>query len=332
MKNILKSTFAVFLIMLTISASAQDDTTKTWEPPVDGYIGLIKKEKKAPMPLAPLKAEDISYSKRVWQEIDGRLSVNRGITSPTNNLISILMKHIKDGDITAYDPTPNQEKDDPNGDAFKTRLTANEALARLAGTDSVLVEIYDENGEVTSQHWETPEFDPTSIFLFRIKEDWIFDEQRSVFEPRIIGIAPLILPKVNAGIDIGMTMDLGEGVDENYDPWAEQQESKQATAAPGSEIDQFSLQMDAQPAFWLYFPEIRNILVNEYIPNDYNDAEGISYDDFFIGRHFDSYIIKVSNSQNLRIKDYKKTKIEQLQESERIKRQLMDYQSDLYRK
>lgn len=331
MKNILKLTFAVCLIISTLSASAQEDTTK-WEPPVDGYIGLIKKEKKAPMPLAPLKAEDISYSKRVWQEIDGRLSVNRGITSPTNNLISILMKHIKDGDITAYDPTPNQEKDDPDGDSFKTRLTANEALARLAGTDSVLVEIYDENGEVASQHWETPEFDPTSIFLFRIKEDWIFDEQRSVFEPRIVGIAPLIIPKINAGIDIGMAMDLGEGIDESADPFAIQEQKVGESTAPVSDFDQFSLQMDAQPAFWLYFPEIRNILVNEYIPNDYNDAEGISYDDFFIGRHFDSYIIKVSNSQNLRIKDYKKTKIEQLQESERIKRQLMDYQSDLYRK
>jgi len=323
MKRSLQLIAVISLIMVS-TAYGQVDSTKSWEPPVDGYIGLVKKDKREPMPLAELKPENISYSKRVWQNIDGRLRINRGITSPSNNLMGILLKHIKDGSITAYDPTPNAEKDDPNGDAFKTRLSANEALLKLTGTDSVLVEIFDENGEVTDQNWVSPEFDPKSVFLFRIKEDWIFDEQRSVFEPRIVGIAPLIFPKIDRGIGISMSMDLGEGIDDTKDLFGNSE-----STAPTSEYDAFT--MDAQPAFWLYFPEIRNVLVNEFIPNDYNDAEGISYDDFFIGRHFDSYIVKVSNSQDLRIKDYKKTKLEQLLESERLKRELMNYQSDLYR-
>ena len=333
MKRSLQLLAFISLIVFS-SAYGQEDTTTNWEPPVDGYIGLVKKDKREPMPLAELKPENISYSKRVWQEIDGRLSINRGITSPANNLISILLKHIKEGSITDYDPTPNPDKDDPNGDAFKTRLSPNEALFRLTGTDSVLVEIYDENGEVTDQNWVTPEFNPESVFLFRIKEDWIFDEQRSVFEPRIVGIAPLIIPRINGGIEIGMSMDLGDGIADDFDPFnpiSDESNAGNDVDIATSDFDAFSIQMDAQPAFWLYFPEIRNVLVNEFIPNDYNDAEGLSYDDFFIGRHFDSYIVKVSNSQDLRVKDYKKTKVEQLLESERLKKELMNFQSDLYR-
>ncbi len=40
------------------------------------------------------------------------------------------------------------------------------------------------------------EFNPDSILRFRLKEDFIFDKQRSVTEYRIIGIAPLVKPNV----------------------------------------------------------------------------------------------------------------------------------------
>lgn len=308
--------FLTVISLIIVSSAYGQEEQETWEPPVDGYIGLVKQNKREPMPLPELNPENISYSKRVWQELDGRLSINRGIISPSNNLISILVRHIKDGSVTAYDPTPNPDKGDPNGDSFKTRLTPSEALFKLTGTDSILVEVYDENGDVTDQNWVSPDFDPESVFLFRIKEDWIFDEKRSVFEPRIVGIAPLIIPKIN-------------GINTQVPSFSYENETELSSSV--DPFDAFSIQLDAQPAFWLYFPEIRNVLVNEFIPNDFNDAEGVSYDDFFISRHFDSYIIKVSNSQNLRIKDYKKTKVEQLLESERLKQELMNYQSDLYR-
>lgn len=329
--NFLKVTLIATMILFYQSVNAQEQQeVETWQPPVDGYIGQVKRDKKSPMPLPPINPEDISYSKRVWQEIDGRLSVNRGIVSPTNSLITVLMKAIKDGQITAYDPTPNPDNDDPNGDSFKTRLSASQALTNLSGIDSVLVEVFDENGEVTSQSWVASEFDPEQVFLFRIKEDWIFDEKRSVFEPRIIGIAPLVIPKLSQDIELNQESfydtEFGDIGDDEIDGTL-----SDLSESSISEFDAFNTQLDAQPAFWLYFPEIRDVLVNQIIPNDYNDADGISFDDFFIGRHFNSYIVKVSNSRDLRIKDYKKSKVEQLQESERIKRQLMNYQSDLYR-
>src|SRR6202000_2758616 len=43
---------------------------------------------------------------------------------------------------------------------------------------------------------------PDSVVKFRLKEDWIFDRQRSVFETRIIGIAPLVKPSGTADVTL----------------------------------------------------------------------------------------------------------------------------------
>lgn len=89
------------------------------------------------------------------------------------------------------------------------------------------------------------------------------------------------------------------------------------------------IQLDEQPAFWIYFPEARQILVTKELVNRKNDATGLSFDDVFMKRIFASYIVKESNDQDLRIKDYAQG-IDKLYESERIKKQLMDFEHDLW--
>ncbi len=86
---------------------------------------------------------------------------------------------------------------------------------------------------------------------------------------------------------------------------------------------------DEQPAFWIYFPEVRQLLVTKAVVNRGNDATGLSYDDIFIKRLFASYIVKESNAEDLRIKDYA-IGIDRLYESERIKKALMDFEHDLW--
>src|SRR3546814_11418070 len=49
-------------------------------------------------------------------------------------------------------------------------------------------------------------FDPTTVQKFRIKEDWIFDKQRSVMEPRIIGLAPLYAQPLPTGDTVYVPM------------------------------------------------------------------------------------------------------------------------------
>ncbi len=132
------------------------------------------------------------------------------------------------------------------------------------------------------------EFNADSIVKFRIKEDWVFDRQRSIFEPRIVGIAPMI--KIKAA----------------------------------------GLNLDYQPAFWIYFPDARPILATKEAVSRASDNTGLSLDDAFMKRIFTSYIVKVSNDKDERIKDYAQG-IDKLYESEKVKKQLMDWELDLWR-
>ena len=200
-----------------------------------------------------------------------------------------------------------------------------------------MVEQYNENNEVVGSHYEKRDLSGESVVKFRIKEDWIFDKQRAVFEPRIIGIAPLITPQIPGAVAFatgGAVTPAASNVDP-FDPFAVQtqeepvnQVSTPVIEAPATST--FGPQVDATPAFWIYFPEARHVFVNKEVVNRNSDATGLSYDDVFIKRLFSSYIIKQSNSEDLRIKDYIKDDIDRLLESERIKKALMDYEQDLW--
>lgn len=163
------------------------------EPPVDGYVVKLDVENRKVIPYAPIRQTDASFIHRIWREMDLREKMNQVFASPKSRLMDILVEAILAGELTAYDPTPTEN--DPTGDSFKNVLPVDQVMARLGG-DSVLVETFNENNEVISSHYEQRAFSGESVMKFRIKEDWIFDKQRSIFEPRIIGIAPLIVPQI----------------------------------------------------------------------------------------------------------------------------------------
>lgn len=256
---------------------------KTVDRPLDGYYKKDNILSARVTPYAPLREADVFFSRRIWREIDVRDKMNEAFASPKGRLIDIIMDAVMAGELTAYDPTPRKE--DPNGDAFSTVFTPQQAFAQFA--DSVLVPQFDADGNQIGAEKKAGEFNPDSVLKFRIKEDWIFDKQRSVFEPRIIGIAPMV--------------------------------RKQAAGET----------FEDQPAFWIYFPEVRQILVTKEVANRHNDASSLTYDDVFMKRLFSSYIVKESNDKDQRIKDYAQG-IDRLRESERIKKALLDFEHDLW--
>jgi gliding motility associated protien GldN len=286
MKNIF---LALVLITSTLVVNAQAPNLKNGtkpkatERPLDGYYKKANVLSARVTPYANLRESDVMFSKRVWREIDVRDKVNTIFASPKSRLITILTDAIQAGELTAYDASST--KDDVNGDEFSAVLNAKDAMAKFA--DSVVVPIFDQDGNQTGSKVEAGEFNPDSIVKFRIKEDWIFDKQRSVFEPRIVGIAPMV------------------------------------------KISKAGQAFDEQPAFWIYFPEARNLLVTKAAVNRTNDLAGLSYDDIFMKRIFSSYVVKESNPNDLRIKDYA-IGIDKLYESERVKKALMDFEHDLW--
>jgi len=274
--------------------SAQPDTSKKvaisppkpFDRPLDGYYKKSDILNAKPIPYPNIREADVSFAKRIWREIDTREKMNEYMASPKQRLIDILMTAIANGELTAYDAAPDP-KYDPDGDSFAHPLTPAQARGKISGGDSTTVDKFDTNGNKIGSRLVASEFIPDSIVRFMIKEDWIFDKQRSVFEPRIIGIAPMFKPKVG-GLDL-----------------------------------------DYQPAFWVYFPDARPILATKEVVNKNSDATGLSFDDVFMKRIFTSFIVKQSNDKDDRIKDYAQG-IDKLYESERIKKSLMDWELNLW--
>ena len=136
------------------------------------------------------------------------------------------------------------------------------------------------------------DYDFSQITRFEINEVWIFDKQRGSFFPRIVSIAPLYIPVING-----------------------------------------SIALNEQPMFYIRYDDLRQLLVSEPVFNRQNDATPLSYYDFFEQRMFSSYITKESNPQDLAIRDmpdFKDKPMEALYESERIKKSLSDWESDLW--
>jgi len=211
------------------------------------------------VPLAYIRQADVMWSKNVMEEIDLREKPNRPLCHPAARLITVLLTAVNNGELTAF-----ENPIDGTDSVFRNILTKEEIL-KVAGGRTDTIQIPDpEDPYIMRDTVVTEMFNPEMIDRYRIKEVWFFDKQRSVFEPRIIGIAPCKLQiSRTTGDTLGST-----------------------------------------PMFWIYYPEARDVLVNAQMFNRFNDSSNMNFDDFFIKRMFSAYITKESNFDDLRIRDY----------------------------
>lgn len=123
-----------------------------------------------------------------------------------------------------------------------------------------------------------------------IKEVWYFDKQKSTLQVRVLGICPIRVYK--------------------KDP-----------------TDSTSVR---KRLFWVYYPEIRTLLAKRENMNELNEARSLSFDDIFLSRKFDGYIVKEENIYNNRsIEEYAAGEYA-FKESERIKNSIFDFEQDLW--
>lgn len=124
-----------------------------------------------------------------------------------------------------------------------------------------------------------------------IKEIWYFDKQRSQLMVRILAICPIEMRKMG---------DEDNAKEERY------------------------------PLFWVpYNEETRQLLVQYPYHNRSNSAAQLNYDEVFMKRMFDSYIIREENVYDRSISDYAQG-IDALKESERIKNTIIDFEQNLW--
>jgi len=138
------------------------------------------------------------------------------------------------------------------------------------------------------------DINPEDINRFRVKEIWFFDEETSRLRVRILGIAP---------------------IKETYD----------------EDTGEFKYE---EPLFWVYYPAVREAFSRHQVFNDSNDAAPGTWYDLFEARNFSSYIYKVSNVNDFRVKDYFEDSpspgIDMLLESQRLKDELFNFEHDLW--
>jgi gliding motility associated protien GldN len=127
---------------------------------------------------------------------------------------------------------------------------------------------------------------------FMVKEEWFFDKQTSTLNTRIIGICP---------------------IQEYY---------------RDQDINRENVQR--RQVFWIYYPEARELMATHSVINPNNTAQNMSFDDLFIKRKFNSYIVKESNVYNNRAVSQYLSGREAMLESRKIEREIFDFEQDLW--
>jgi gliding motility associated protien GldN len=225
--------------------------------------GLYVKEhtpNRKPIPYTHLREADVMWNKRIWRTIDLKEKMNHPLYYPLEpiqgriSLFDVIKKGISEGTLMVFDDTY---------DDFRMPLTRNQAIERLESVNLKQVEDPDNPG-VYVDVIDTNRVTSKEVIQYLIKEDWFFDNQRSVMDVRIIGICPVI---------------------RKYD------------TETGAERGVSKL-------FWLYFPNCRELFANAETFNRANDAERRTYEDIFWKRMFSSFIYKESNVFDREINEY----------------------------
>lgn len=175
-------------------------------------------------------------------------------------------------------------------DDFKVPMSFEQVKASFGAQATTEEKIDFDTGERTMVTIQG-EIRANDIKQYLIKEEWYFDKQTSTLNVRIIGICPI-----------------------------------REFVRPGDAPDQ----VQRQKLFWVYYPEARPLLSTNLVLNPYNSAQQVSFDDLFIKRTFNSYIVEEENVYNNRgISSYLMGKDAML-ESKRIEDKIFNYEQDLW--
>ena len=136
------------------------------------------------------------------------------------------------------------------------------------------------------------EIHPEEVKQFMIKEEWFFDKQTSTLNTRIIGICPI----------------------QEY--YRDEDISRQ--------------NVQRRKAFWIYYPEARELLASHPVINPNNTAQNMSFDDLLIKRQFNSYVVQESNVYNNRAVSQYLSGREAMLESKRIEQEIFNFEQDLW--
>jgi gliding motility associated protien GldN len=292
----MKKTVALFtFVIMALSVYAQKLEVDKKSLVQDGITKLEILKDKEPIPYPPLRESDIFWSRRVWRVIDLRERLNYPLYYPTD--VVQARKSFVQALVSAIQ-SGTIKAYDTDSDEFITELSPEALRSRFEATDRTVVQPkLDGSGDTTIVI--RGEFNWGEVKELYVKEDWFFDKHHSQMFVRIIGICPVRVYAKEI-----------QTADEEEDAVSE---------------------LVKKQLFWIYYPEARKILANTPCFVGESEVTQLSFDDLFQKRRFASYIRAISNNQNNRqIHSYTRNGMEAMLESERLKQEIFNFESDLW--
>jgi hypothetical protein len=168
-----------------------------------------------------------------------------------------------------------------------------------------------------------------SITAFNIKEDWFFDKERSMLDRRIIAIAPVGRVKpLEKGEEASAAEVTDDGIN-RFKNFVSMNRNGYLEHCNDGKFEQYDGAVQEKELFWLYFPELRDVIVNYYVYSDQSDAQWMSFDDVFWKRRFTCTIYKASDKFDREIQDYKYG-VDALYQAEKIKDDIRRWEHDVW--
>lgn len=262
-----------------------------------------KENNRIPPKYPELRKEDVLFTETIWEDIDGRQKKNRHFLYESvdetgeRNFFKILTS-ILESDTT------NVKAYAPNNDRFTTQFKMDSVLTLLLGP--MVTKKLDKGDKIVDTSFRDPTYAgadiPTdsSIYTFRIKAQYIFDNRTSRMHYRILGIAPIAMIK--------KTVDIADG------------------SGGIRSVDS----VIRKTLFWVSYPKIRTYLANRDVYNPNNQKRMISWSDLLEARYFDSRITKSSygNFNDRDLFDLFKDPKKRLEAAEKIKQRIDDFDQD----
>lgn len=248
--------------------------------------------KKKPIPYPEVREADVMWAKVIWRMVDLREKQNLPLYYPLENIANrkSLIRVLYEGIKDEGIPAYNVD-DDYN--EFKNSITLDDINSNMGKEKKKTKVMNDSLGYEVEKIVETDlQYDQVKQVL--VKEKWFFDKQHSTMQVRIIGFCPIRV--------FNKTDDAGN---------------------PTEDITKKKI-------FWVYYPEVRALLTRHEIYNRFNDAQSVSFDDFFMQRRFSSYIFAEFNPYNNRSIQSYELGINSLYEAEKIKQYLFEFEHDLW--
>ncbi len=264
-------------------------------------IGVRTEAQKAidndkPLEYGYVEDRDIMYSKMTWEKVilDERVNFPLYYPVDTNNIGS--------NRRSLYDVLTKAIKDglvesvyDDSYFTAKRSLKDLDDITRKVDTLDIGYDQLNADGFVDPEYITTRVIASYDVSAYLIKGLWYFDKRQGELKFRLLGIAP-------AAADVNFIDSDDEA---NKEP---------------------------NPLYWVFFPDVRDILHEAKAFNNKNSAVPFSFDHLLNARRFNGYVYKEENVYGDRTVDeyINDNALMQLLESDRIKEKIRNFEMDMW--